>query len=68
MEDDATWVKSTMERLENNFQKAEVKQIRMHCQCGYGMDEKLELVYSTKVVGFARILKEKYWILKCRNI
>jgi len=43
-EDDATWVKSTMTRLENGFDRSAVKQIRMNCQCGYGMDEKLALV------------------------
>lgn len=43
-EDDAAWVKSTMTRLENCFDHAAVKQIRMNCQCGYGMDEKLALV------------------------
>lgn len=43
-EDDATWVKSTMTRLENCFDCPDVKQIRMNCQCGYGMEEKLALV------------------------
>ena len=43
-EDNAAWVKSTMNRLENHFDGAAVKQIRMNCQCGYGMDEKLALV------------------------
>jgi len=43
-EDNATWVKSTMNRLENHFARSAVKQIRMNCQCGYGMDEKLALV------------------------
>lgn len=43
-EDNATWVKSTMARLENHFDWATVKQIRMNCQCGYGMNEKLALV------------------------
>ncbi len=43
-EDDATWVKSTMIRLENCFERSAVNQIRMNCQCGYGMDEKLALV------------------------
>jgi hypothetical protein len=43
-EDNAAWVKSTMSRLENHFDGAAVKQIRMNCQCGYGMDEKLALV------------------------
>lgn len=33
-----------MKRLENHFDNPTVKQIRMHCQCGYGMDEKLKLV------------------------
>lgn len=43
-EDNATWVKNTMKRLENNFDKASLKKIRMNCQCGYGMDEKLALL------------------------
>jgi predicted hydrocarbon binding protein len=43
-EDDATWVKSTMNRLEKCFDLGSVKQIRMNCQCGYGMDEKFNLV------------------------
>ncbi|MCB2300015.1 DUF6144 family protein [Clostridium tagluense] len=43
-EDNATWVKSTMNRLESNFDRSTVKQIRMNCQCRYGMDEKLALV------------------------
>jgi predicted hydrocarbon binding protein len=43
-EDNATWVKNTMKRLENNFDKTTLKRIRMNCQCGYGMDEKLTLL------------------------
>jgi hypothetical protein len=43
-EDNAAWVKSTMNRLENHFDRSDVKQIRMNCQCGYGMGEKLALV------------------------
>ncbi|NMM62459.1 hypothetical protein HBE96_07095 [Clostridium sp. P21] len=43
-EDNSIWVKSTMKRLEDNFDNSTVKQIRMHCQCGYGMDEKLNLL------------------------
>ena len=43
-EDNATWVKSTMKRLEERFDLSTVKQIRMNCQCGYGMDEKFALV------------------------
>ncbi|MBP1594224.1 MAG: hypothetical protein H6Q12_1242 [Bacteroidetes bacterium] len=43
-EDNATWVKNTMKRLENSFDKTTLKRIRMKCQCGYGMDEKLALI------------------------
>ena len=43
-EDNATWVKSTMKRLEERFDGPTVKRIRMNCQCGYGMDEKFALV------------------------
>lgn len=43
-EDDAAWVKSTMQKLEERFDGPKVKRIRMKCQCGYGMDEKLKLV------------------------
>jgi len=55
-EDDATWVKSTMTRLENCFDPSAVKQIRMNCQCGYGMDEKLALV--RELVGASSSLEE----------
>ncbi len=44
LEDNATWVKSTMSRLESRFGKPLLRQIRRNCQCGYGMDEKLALV------------------------
>ncbi len=44
VENDRTWVKNTMRRLENRFSKEKVKTIRMNCQCGYAMDEKLKLV------------------------
>jgi len=43
-QDNAQWVKSAMGRLEKAFDGQQVKQIRMDCQCGYGMDEKLALV------------------------
>ncbi len=43
-EDNALWVKSAMNRLESRFNMPDVKQIRMNCQCGYGMDEKLALL------------------------
>ena len=44
LENNGDWVKSTMNRLENAFDQETVKQIRMNCQCGYGMEEKLKLV------------------------
>lgn len=43
-EDDAAWVNAAMTRLEHSFDAPTVKEIRMHCQCGYGMEEKLALV------------------------
>ncbi len=43
-EDDPSWVKNTMSRLEARFDAESVKRIRMNCQCGYGMEEKLHLV------------------------
>ena len=63
-EDNATWVKSTMQRLESHFDKSTVKQIRMNCQCGYGIDEKLELVKelvesSSNLAEFANQAKAK---------
>ncbi len=71
-EDNPTWVKSVMKRLENNFDKPAVKQIRMHCQCGYGMDEKLALVKelveaSSSVEEFGDLDKAKAAGLYCEN-
>ena len=43
-ESNSDWVKSVMRRLENKFESEDVKEIRMNCQCGYGMNEKLVLV------------------------
>src|SRR5512145_3027961 len=43
-EDNRVWVKNTMKRLDENFDLTMVKKIRMNCQCGYAMDEKLALV------------------------
>lgn len=43
-ENDPLWVKNTMKRLENRFDQPTLKKIRMNCQCGYGMDEKLALL------------------------
>ncbi len=55
-QDNATWVDSTMHRLESKFDTATTKQIRMGCQCGYGMDEKLALVND--LVASSSSLKE----------
>lgn len=48
MENNPEWVKSAMDRLESRFSCETVKKIRMNCQCGYGMDEKLALVRELK--------------------
>jgi len=63
-EDNPTWVKNTMKRLEDNFDPQTVKKIRMNCQCGYAMDEKLALVKkllasSTNLEEFANNKKAK---------
>lgn len=63
-ENNPTWVKNTMKRLENNFDKSTIKKIRMSCQCGYGMDEKLALlkelvVSSSSLEEFANHDKAK---------
>jgi len=55
-EDNPTWVKNTMKRLEKRFDPSTVKKIRMHCQCGYGMDEKLELL--NKLLALSSSLEE----------
>lgn len=43
-EDNVTWVINTMKRMEDHFDRDTLKKIRMNCQCGYGMDERLELL------------------------
>lgn len=43
-ENNETWVKEAMTRLEKYFSSGEIKKIRQNCQCGYGMDEKLILL------------------------
>lgn len=45
-ESDAVWVNATMKRLEESFSPKQVKGIRMGCQCGFGMEEKVNLVKS----------------------
>lgn len=47
-EPNAEWVNAAMDRLEARFDEGSVKRIRMSCQCGYGMDEKLALVKELK--------------------
>jgi predicted hydrocarbon binding protein len=41
---DAEWVASSMQKLEQAFDKPAVDQIRMRCQCGYGIEERLTLI------------------------
>lgn len=43
-ENDSAWVNAAMARLGNRFDPSAVRQIRMNCQCGYAMEEKLALV------------------------
>jgi len=62
--DNASWVKSSMDRLDSIFDQKSKKQIRVACQCGYGMDEKLELLKdlitsSTCIKDFASSDKAK---------
>lgn len=71
-EDNPTWVKSTMNRLERHFDNSTVKQIRMYCQCGYGMDERIELVKelveaSSNMDELGRLDKAKAAGLYCEN-
>jgi predicted hydrocarbon binding protein len=50
-ESDPVWVESTMCRLEQRFDDEAVKEIRMGCQCGYGMEEKLALLRELMAVS-----------------
>lgn len=50
-EDNPTWVKNTMKRLDEKFDALTVKKIRMNCQCGYGMDEKLAFVKELMAIS-----------------
>lgn len=43
-EPDAAWVLNSMRRLDSAFAPAVVRQVRMQCQCGHAMDEKVALV------------------------
>lgn len=71
-ENNASWVKSTMRRLEDKFNQETTKQIRMGCQCGYGMDEKITLVKeliaaSTNMEELANLDKAKVAGLFCKE-
>lgn len=66
------WVTSVMHRLESKFEFGTVKKIRMNCQCGYGMDEKLALVRELKSTAanleeFANSEKAKAAGLFCKD-
>ena len=50
-ESDSAWVRSSMDRLEQAFDEATVKQIRMHCQCGYGMQERVAFLNELKTAS-----------------
>lgn len=43
-EEDATWVKNTMTRMETCFDQPRLRKIRKNCQCGYGLEERLALL------------------------
>lgn len=49
IENNQAWVKAAMRRLEDKFPFETIKKIRMNCQCGYGMDEKLALLKELKI-------------------
>jgi len=71
-ENNADWVQSTMRRLENQFDQETTKQIRMSCQCGYGMDEKLALLKAlmadaSSMEAFANSDKAKAAGLFCED-
>lgn len=71
-ENNEEWVNASMRRLENRFDDKTVKEIRMNCQCGYGMDEKAALVKelksaATNLEEFAGSEKAKAAGLFCEN-
>ena len=45
---DPEWVQSSMRRLEQAFDPETVKSVRMRCQCGYGMEEKVAFLNELK--------------------
>jgi len=71
-DDDPTWVKDTMKRLEDHFDKLSLAAVRMQCQCGYGMGEKLALVRelvesSSSIEELSGLEKAKAAGLFCEN-
>lgn len=71
-ESNPDWVKSAMQRLESKFEYEITKKIRMNCQCGYGMDEKLALVKelmltATNIEEFASSKRAKSAGLFCKD-
>ena len=71
-ENNSDWVKSSMILLENNFETETIKKIRMNCQCGYEMDEKIALVMelksdSSNIEEFANTEKAKEAGLFCKD-
>lgn len=71
-ESNADWVKSAMNRLENRFDRQTIKKIRMNCQCGYGMEEKLALVRelmsgASSIEEFANSKKAEAAGLFCKD-
>jgi len=66
-EDNAEWVKSTMRRLKDTFDNKKIKCIRMGCQCGYGMDEKLalikELMSTASNLRNSQIRRKQEWLV-----
>ncbi len=66
------WVKSTMHRMESRFDPESIRKIRMDCQCGYGMEEKLALVKelranASSIEEFADSEKAKAAGLFCKD-
>lgn len=71
-ENNSDWIKSSMHRLESNFNFDTIKRIRMNCQCSYGMDEKIALIMelksdSSNIEEFANTDKAKEAGLFCKD-
>ena len=71
-ESNPAWVKSAMRRLESQFDGDTLKKIRMNCQCGYGLEEKLALVKelltnAASIEAFANSEKARAAGLFCQD-